>query len=496
MQRSDGRILTTHVGSLPRPPALRDLLVAPGPGRGGGRRRARARGRRRASRAWSPGSSTPASTSATTASSRARASPPTWPQRMKGFGGHEPAAARRRTSSTSPTTPRCWPGAGATRRASATRRRPSPRSSYADLGPAARECDAFLRATDARPRRFVERFMTAASPGIDRHHPAQRPLRLARAYVMALAGEMRKEYELIHARGFVLQIDCPDLAMERARFFRRRLARRLPPMVELHVEAINRAIAGIPPDRIRLHVCWGNYDGPHTHDVPLEAMLPLAATRRGSARSSLPMANPRHQHEYRVLKRIRLPDGDAAPARRHRHDHQLRRAPRGRRRPDLRARSTRSATATRVIASHRLRLRHLRGLGDGRPQRGVGQARRPPRRRRPREPASLVLTAGDQRRRASRCTRTTRGGSARRRRGHASSARRRAQLPRRRPRPRADRAPAPRGAAPPTGRRPPAGRGRTPAAAAGSPTPPPPAVREERLHPLGDRGESSPRCAG
>jgi 5-methyltetrahydropteroyltriglutamate--homocysteine methyltransferase len=124
---------------------------------------------------------------------------------------------------------------------------------------------------------------------------------------MALAREMRKEYELIHARGLLLQVDCPDLAMERARFFRRDSLERFLQMVELHVEAINRATAAIPPDRIRLHLCWGNYDGPHTHDVPLEAVLPIVARARVGA-LSLPLANPRHQHEYRVLRQHPLPE--------------------------------------------------------------------------------------------------------------------------------------------------------------------------------------------
>jgi 5-methyltetrahydropteroyltriglutamate--homocysteine methyltransferase len=126
-------------------------------------------------------------------------------------------------------------------------------------------------------------------------------------YIMALAREMRKEYELIHARGLLLQVDGPDLAMERTRFFRKDPLDRFLQMVELHVDAINRATAGIPPERIRLHLCWGNYDGPHTHDVPLEAVLPIVCRARVGA-LSLPLANPRHQHEYRVLKGHPLPD--------------------------------------------------------------------------------------------------------------------------------------------------------------------------------------------
>jgi 5-methyltetrahydropteroyltriglutamate--homocysteine methyltransferase len=96
--------------------------------------------------------------------------------------------------------------------------------------------------------------------------------------------------------------------MERARFFQHEPLERFLQMAELHVDAINQATAAIPSERIRLHVCWGNYDGPHTHDVPIEAILPIVYRARVGA-LSLPLANPRHQHEYKVLKRHPLPDG-------------------------------------------------------------------------------------------------------------------------------------------------------------------------------------------
>ena len=177
---------------------------------------------------------------------------------------------------------------------------------YEDLSEAARECDVFLEAS--RTARFTERFMTAVSPGtiatilLNAHYETHE------RYVLALAREMRREYELIHARGLVLQLDCPDLAMERVRFFQDEPLERFLAAVELHVEAINQAIAAIPPERVRLHLCWGNYDGPHVHDVPLEAVWPIVLRARVGA-ISLPLANPRHQHEYTIIKRLRLPDG-------------------------------------------------------------------------------------------------------------------------------------------------------------------------------------------
>ena len=178
---------------------------------------------------------------------------------------------------------------------------------YTDLSEAAAECDLVLRATERAPRRFAETFMTAASPGIIATTMLDGFYGSHERYVMALAREMRKEYELIHSRGLLLQLDAPDLAMERTRLFQHDPIERFQQVVALHVEAINRAAADIPPDRIRLHVCWGNYDGPHVHDVPLEAILPLLYRARVGA-LSIELANPRHAHEYKVIKRHPLPD--------------------------------------------------------------------------------------------------------------------------------------------------------------------------------------------
>jgi 5-methyltetrahydropteroyltriglutamate--homocysteine methyltransferase len=179
---------------------------------------------------------------------------------------------------------------------------------YTDLSEATRECDLFARCADQAPKQFAERFMTAVSPGtaatilLNAHYDSHE------RYIRALARELKKEYELIHARGLVLQLDCPDLAMERVRFFQDDPLDRFLAMVELHIDAINEAIANIPRESIRLHVCWGNYDGPHTHDVALEPVLPLLYRARVGA-LSLPLANPRHQHEYRVIKKSPPPDG-------------------------------------------------------------------------------------------------------------------------------------------------------------------------------------------
>lgn len=305
MRRSDQRVLTTHVGSLPRPPALRDLLVRQD--RGEAVDLAALEREVAAALASVVTGQLEAGIDVGNNGEQPRAGFSTYVAgRMKGFGG----TSRRELAQDLIDFPD-YAEMLARRRRDAARIGDAPQAiaeiEYADLGPAARECDAFLRETDARPRSFVERFMTAASPGVIATILLSAHYASHEQYVMALAREMRKEYELIHARGLLLQVDCPDLAMERARFFRRDSLDRFLEMVELHVEAINRATAAIPPDRIRLHLCWGNYDGPHTHDVPLEAVLPIVARARVGA-LSLPLANPRHQHEYRVLRQHPLPE--------------------------------------------------------------------------------------------------------------------------------------------------------------------------------------------
>jgi 5-methyltetrahydropteroyltriglutamate--homocysteine methyltransferase len=149
--------------------------------------------------------------------------------------------------------------------------------------------------------------MTAASPGIvattllNAHYDSHE------TYVNAIAREMRKEYEHIHSKGLLLQLDCPDLAMERSRFFQDESLDGFLDAVALHIDAINEAVAGLPRDRIRLHLCWGNYDGPHTHDVPLEPLLPIVYRARVGA-LSLPLASPRHQHELKAFRGHPLPD--------------------------------------------------------------------------------------------------------------------------------------------------------------------------------------------
>ncbi len=306
MLKSDDRILTTHVGSIPRPAALRDLLIKQDRGEPIDERELE----RQAEAAVGTVVARQLEVGIDVGNDgeQPRAGFSTYvARRMRGFGGES-----KRLPSLDVIE---FPDYGAMldfRRRAAARIGNAPQAvaeiRYDDLGEAARECELFERTTQAAPKQFVDRFMTAASPGtiatvlLNAHYDSHE------RYIMALAREMRKEYELIHARGLVLQLDCPDLAMERARFFQRESLQSFLRAVELHVEAINQATAAIPADRIRLHLCWGNYDGPHVHDVPLEAILPIVLRAKVGA-LSLPLANPRHQHEYKVIARHRLPDG-------------------------------------------------------------------------------------------------------------------------------------------------------------------------------------------
>jgi 5-methyltetrahydropteroyltriglutamate--homocysteine methyltransferase len=154
--------------------------------------------------------------------------------------------------------------------------------------------------------RFSECFMTAPSPGIVATTMLNQHYESHEAYLMALAKALSNEYRAIHDAGLILQIDAPDLAMERHRFFDGLNDADFLRQLELHVAAINLGIDGIPRERIRLHVCWGNNDGPHIYDIAMTAILP-ELYRANVGALSIEFANPRHQHEYDALRANPLP---------------------------------------------------------------------------------------------------------------------------------------------------------------------------------------------
>jgi 5-methyltetrahydropteroyltriglutamate--homocysteine methyltransferase len=154
---------------------------------------------------------------------------------------------------------------------------------------------------------FAETFMTAASPGIVASVMENQYYQSIADYVIAVAQAMAVEYRYIVERGLLLQIDAPDLALERHQLFADRPLSDFIEWSELVVGAINGALAGIDPSRVRLHVCWGNYEGPHTHDVGLADILPVLYQANVGA-LVLSMANGRHAHEVQCLAQQPLPD--------------------------------------------------------------------------------------------------------------------------------------------------------------------------------------------
>jgi 5-methyltetrahydropteroyltriglutamate--homocysteine methyltransferase len=151
-------------------------------------------------------------------------------------------------------------------------------------------------------------FISAASPGVislffrNEHYASQE------AYLFAIADAMRGEYEAIAASGLMVQIDCPDLAMGRHIQYADLSIEDFRKRARLHIEALNHALSAIPPERVRMHLCWGNYEGPHHCDVPLADIIDVVFTAR-AATISFEAANPRHAHEWTLFERVRLPEG-------------------------------------------------------------------------------------------------------------------------------------------------------------------------------------------
>jgi len=299
MLTSQSRILVTHAGSLPRPKALAEL-----------------HGRRSRGEVVDDGELTAAIAEATTASiaaqrdvgidigndgEQARESFVTYVQhRMTGFGDSSHRALMRDLADhpdylelAAPRYARMKVNLMAAPAAIAP-------IEYKDTKEIAAEC-ALVR--DAG---FAETFMTAASPGIVASAMENRFYSTRDEYVRAVAAALATEYRFIVDQGLLLQIDAPDLAMERHTLFADAPLSEFLEWVSLVIDATNDALAGIDPSRVRLHVCWGNYEGPHTRDVALDEILPLLYEARVGA-LVLSMANARHAHEHACFTRRPLP---------------------------------------------------------------------------------------------------------------------------------------------------------------------------------------------
>ncbi|HEY4375343.1 MAG TPA: cobalamin-independent methionine synthase II family protein [Burkholderiales bacterium] len=178
---------------------------------------------------------------------------------------------------------------------------------YLDPKLAASEAEEFKVALTKRKQHFTEAFLTAPSPGIIAAACKNEFYDTEEAYLDALGEALRLEYEAIVNNGFVLQIDCPDLALEGHVSFHDEPDSKYMGFVENVITAINKAIRNLPRDRVRMHVCWGNYEGPHTCDVPLRKIWPvIRQTKVGGF--VLPFANSRHAHEIKVLRDMPMAD--------------------------------------------------------------------------------------------------------------------------------------------------------------------------------------------
>ncbi len=301
MKTSHDRILTTHVGSLPRPPELKQLLVRKDQGEAYDKsefdrlvreavydivRRQTAVGIDIVNdgEMSKPGYSTYVV------------------DRLTGFAGHEPAKPRLDTRD-HPNFVAAYErmtGTNTARRAVCV----GP-ISWRDREPLRQDIEN-LRAALAQVA-VIEGFMTAASPGLvpvfqnNSYYPSHE------AYVEAVADVMQEEYDAIVGAGFVLQLDCPDLAMAHHTSFQDLSEPDFLKRAAFHVEVLNHALRNVPADRARIHICWGNYEGPHDHDIPFAKVASILLKAKPQA-LVVEAANPRHAHEWIVWQETRLPD--------------------------------------------------------------------------------------------------------------------------------------------------------------------------------------------
>ena len=298
-----GRILTTHTGSLPRPPALRDSLMA----REAGVPVDESRLQRMVEAAVADvvRLQRESGVDVVNDGEQGKISYSTYVRdRLTGFEGESraPGGGPSRDMTEHPDWAKRWlemiGRAGLKRPACngpiQVRDRDAVRRDIANLKRAAGDHEHL--------------FLSAASPGVIAVFFANDYYPSHEAFVAALADAMAYEYRAIADAGIVLQVDCPDLAMSRHGLFADRSVEEFRSAIRTNVEALNAALTGIPPERVRIHVCWGNYAGPHSHDVPLREIVELLFEVR-AAGLSIEAANPRHAHEFAVFDEVAVPEG-------------------------------------------------------------------------------------------------------------------------------------------------------------------------------------------
>jgi 5-methyltetrahydropteroyltriglutamate--homocysteine methyltransferase len=308
MQRSAERILTTHTGSLPRPAALTRLYARRAAGEMVDEAALAEAGRR--ALAWIVPQQLDCGIDIGNNGEQQREGFFLYLRhRLSGFGGSWQRAPRGDIERY-PLFKAALQGQLAGKEAVSNFAPPKAVSEIRYLDPALveAECRDFRHALDALPRGFVEPFLTAPSPGIVASAVLNEHYDSEEAYLDALAAALKVEYDAIVRNGFLLQLDCPDLALERHVSYMDRPLGDFLGFVERVVAAINNALVDVPRERVRMHVCWGNYEAPHDCDVPLDEIWPVLREARVGA-FVLPFANPRHAHEVRCLEAL-PPDED------------------------------------------------------------------------------------------------------------------------------------------------------------------------------------------
>ena len=303
MKRSTSRILTTHTGSLPRSPELQELLREREEQRGFDGNLFHAGVRNAVSEVVSRQQNI--GLDVVNDGEQGRSQYATYvKERLNGFEGERLVRSRPRLDDAD------FPDYAATQTAMSSRNMPQPACtgpiSWKDWPAAERDIETLRTVAADAP--VEEVFMTAASPGVIANFLPNEYYPTEESYLYALAEVMKDEYNAIAASGLILQIDCPDLAMTRVSQFSHLPEEEFKKIVELHVEVINYALKDIEPERTRMHLCWGNTEGPHHHDIPLKEIVQLVLQARPLG-LSFEGANPRHGHEWKVWEDIKLPEG-------------------------------------------------------------------------------------------------------------------------------------------------------------------------------------------
>jgi 5-methyltetrahydropteroyltriglutamate--homocysteine methyltransferase len=298
MKRSTDAILTTHTGSLPSPDDLVDMLYAAESGEGIDR--GALQERVRSAVADSVRQQVEAGIDIVNDGEMSKVSYSTYVNaRLTGFESH--VHVPRRPRADAEVFPRYAEWNERQQQGAARIKRFACMGEVRYVGHAQLEEDIrnLKAALAASPS--TEAFMTAASPGVIALFQPNQFYPDNAAYISALADAMREEYEAIYKAGFIVQLDCPDLTGL--------TSGKVPADLAMRIEALNRAVANIPPDRMRMHLCWGNYEGPHQLDVPLKDIVGDVLTQARPMGLSFEGANPRHEHEWAVFEHVRVPDG-------------------------------------------------------------------------------------------------------------------------------------------------------------------------------------------